>query len=941
MKKKIFLVALLLLSLSLLISCSGAIDKVSNFKLDADTLTLSWDRVLGAKSYTISISGEEFEKTTKQNSLSLEYLDPGTYEIKVKANSDGTEKKNSDWATYTFIREQESGMRYKLINNKTEYQLTGLGTASGDIIMDDTYRGKPITSIAEKAFSGNTKITSFVVGNNVKEIGNSAFARCAELTSITIPDSVTKIGKSCFQSCKKLTDITFPASTKNIEEYTFSWCSSLKTISFSDNIESVGLYAFSNCDALEAVVFGDSLKLIDEYAFSDCKALTKAHLGNSLESLKTYAFYNCVSLADLKLGESLKEIGEYALGNCDAITSLTLPDSCERIDNFAFRYSDNLEEINLGANLSYIGHGAFNSTKLYNDAEVEFIVDGWYIYCKDKEIKNVTLPEGVYGIADSAFANCTEITAVQFPNIKYISANAFYKCTKLRYAYFPGDTLLSVGMYAFKGCEKLSQVQLGNSLQSIGDFAFSGCSDLQDAKISRLPDTLTHIGKDAFKGTKATVEKRVMYISNWAVGFDLGASAGMVTAPEQVIIRKGTRGIANYAFNEVPIIQTNSDIYGIDIADSVEYIGRGAFYKAAANDYGFAVFVKLPANLKYIGDYAFYGDYCAIFSKNPNRILEIPEGTIYIGRSAFYNCQSIFSLSVPGTVEEIAPYAFYGCINIGASLPGENENDPDIVGSITLSEGLKTISDRAFYGCSGIAKLTIPDSVTHIGLRAFYKCTGIKELTIGAGITEIADYAFYNCSLLEKLTIADSVTSIGKYAFRGCNALKEIKFSNSLKTIGDFAFFGAEYITELVIPDGVTYIGKHAFRGMSRARSIIIPASVTEIASHAFFGAENSVIYILEGASTENWDERWNSSFATVITECKLSADKTYIESFVKNESNPDNMPIDSGIKEPVREGYKFVGFSTTAGSDTAEYTTENLSEAPNNSTLYTVWDLA
>jgi hypothetical protein len=52
-------------------------------------------------------------------------------------------------------------------------------------------------------------------------------------------------------------------------------------------------------------------------------------------------------------------------------------------------------------------------------------------------------------------------------------------------------------------------------------------------------------------------------------------------------------------------------------------------------------------------------------------------------------------------------------------------------------------------------------------------------------------------------------------------------------------------------------------------------------------------------------------------------------------------MPIDSGIKEPVREGYKFVGFSTTAGSDTAEYTTENLSEAPNNSTLYTVWDLA
>ena len=937
MKKIISLIALTLLSLCLLISCSKSIDKVGNFKLDTDTLTLSWDRVLGAKSYTITISGEDFEKSTKQNSISLEYLDPGTYEIKVRANGDGVEKKDSGWATYRFVREKESGMRYKLINNKTEYQLTGLGTASGDIVMDDTYRGKPVTSIAEKAFSGSTKITSFVVGKNVKEIGNSAFARCSELTSVTIPEGVTKIGKTCFQNCKKLTSFTFPSTVDKVEEYMFSWCSALKTVNFGGSIKSVGLYAFSNCDALEEVVFTDSLITVGESAFADCTSLTKAHLGNSLETLETYAFYNCTALSDLALGTSLKTIGEYSLGGCDAITSITIPDSCESIANYAFRYSDNLAEVNLGASLTYIGYNAFGGTKIYNDATDSFVIGGWYICCKNKEIKSVTLPSGVYGIADGAFANCNEITSVKFANIKYISNNAFYTCKKLRYAQFTGNTLLSVGTYAFKGCEVLSQVELGNKLETIGDFAFSGCKNLQDAKISKLPDTLTSIGKDAFKGTKATIAGNVLYISNWAVGYNMNSSGGMATAPDKIVIRTGTRGIANYAFNEIPVIQLDSSIYGIDIADSVEYIGRGAFYNAAANQYGFAVFVKLPAKLKYIGDYAFYGDFCALFSKTPDRALTIPEGTKYIGRSAFYNCQNIISLTIPGSVEVISPYAFYGCVGIGSTIYGETDDDPDIVGSITLNENIQTIAERAFYGCSGIEKLTIPNSVTSIGTRAFYKCTGIKELTIGAGITEIADYAFYNCSALETLTIADSVTSIGNYAFRGCSSLKNLKLSASLKKIGDFSFFGAEHLSELVIPDGVTYIGKHAFRDMKRVHSVIIPASVTEIAAHAFFGMENAVIYVIEGTSMENWNVRWNSSYAPIITDCKLSADKSYIESFVKGENNPDNMLIDTPIAAPIRAGYTFVGFSTEAGGS-ANYTTSNIAEAPNGKTLYTVW---
>ena len=126
---------------------------------------------------------------------------------------------------------------------------------------------------------------------------------------------------------------------------------------------------------------------------------------------------------------------------------------------------------------------------------------------------------------------------------------------------------------------------------------------------------------------------------------------------------------------------------------------------------------------------------------------------------------------------------------------------------------------------------------------------------------------------------------------------------------------------------------------MKRCHSIIIPATVTNIGSHAFYGATVSVIYVEEGASVDKWDIRWNSSYAPVFKDCTISEDGGYIESFVKSDLNPDNMPTDGKISAPVREGYTFVGFSATSGSKTAEYTLNSINEAPNGKRLYTVWD--
>ncbi len=924
--------SLIVLCILLMASCSKTLDKVGNFKLDTDTLTLSWDRVLGAKSYSVQITGQDFEKTSQQNRYSLDHLDPGTYEIKIRANGDGIEFKDSKWATYVFEKEVEDGMRYKLINNKTEYELTDLGTASGDIVMNATYRGKPITSIAEKAFAGNTRITSFVVGENVRSIGEGAFSRCAELRSVTFPENtkITSIGESCFQSCKKLESFIFPDSITVIEDYMFSWCSALKSVTVGSKTTTVSQYAFSNCKALEKISLPDTLTLVGEYAFSDCESLAEANLGNSLETIEPYAFYNCIVMTDLNIGTSVKLIDEYAFGNCDGLTSIAIPAACESIGLFAFRYCDNLAEVSfLGNALKYIGAGAFYSTKIYADATDALIIDGWYINCKNKDIDNVNkLPEGIYGIADSAFYTCKKLQNFKVSGIKYICDNAFWGCSELLYVTFD-DKLTSIGAYSFKECKKLSKVTLGNSIESIGDYAFSGCQALKDKEIP-LPQSLTSIGAGAFKGTKATTEGGVMYIGKWAVGFNLGPGSTF----DKLNIRNGTVGIANYAFNGAPVFQSDMSIYGINIPDSVEYIGCGAFYKAAAS--GYVVTVRIPKNLKSIGDYAFYGCYCAFFGTD--RTLVIPEGTEYIGRSSFYGCESIYSLSIPGTVKEISPYAFYGCVNIGAEFDDEDELTPPVQGFFELMEGIEYIGDKAFFGCTGIEKIAIPDSVTALGTRAFYKCEGLRELTIGKGLTEISDYAFYNCILLESITIPEGITSIGQYAFRGCTALKSLNIANTVTSIGGFAFMGAENLNTLVIPESVTSIGKHAFRGMTRSKSIILPSTVSKIDIHAFYGAYDAVIYVYGNDDTSEWDKRWNSSYVPVITGCTLSSDKSYIESFIKTQENPDNMPVDDVMTPPMCAGFNFVGFSTESGATEAEYTMETLKDVPSGTVLYTVW---
>ena len=128
--------------------------------------------------------------------------------------------------------------------------------------------------------------------------------------------------------------------------------------------------------------------------------------------------------------------------------------------------------------------------------------------------------------------------------------------------------------------------------------------------------------------------------------------------------------------------------------------------------------------------------------------------------------------------------------------------DVEIPGTITVKGeeyAVTSIGDSAFYWCTGLTNVTIPEGVTSIGDSAFVRCTRLTQITIPEGVTSIGNYAFYNCSSLEEITIPEGVTSIGNYAFYICTSLTQITIPEGVTSIGDGAFFNCTRLTDVYV----------------------------------------------------------------------------------------------------------------------------------------------
>ena len=296
-------------------------------------------------------------------------------------------------------------------------------------------------------------------------------------------------------------------------------------------------------------------------------------------------------------------------------------------------------------------------------------------------------------------------------SVTSIEDDAFNRCSSLTGIEIP-NSVTSIGQGAFVYCSSLTSVEIGNSVTSIGDYAFSNCSSLTGIQI---PNSVTSIGEGAFSSCNLT----------------------------SVEIGNSVTSIGDYAFSNC------SSLTSVIIGNSVTSIGEGAFVYCSS-----LTSIQIPNSVTSIGEWAL--GYCSSLTS-----IEIGNSVTSIGNNAFAYCESLTNIVVD------YDNAVYESRN-GCNAIIETASNTLIAGckNTIIPNGVTSIGDIAFNGCSSLTSIQIPNSVTSIGDWAFAYCSGLSSIEIPNSVTSIGDRAFYGCSSLTKITcLATNPPTIKSYTF--------------------------------------------------------------------------------------------------------------------------------------------------------------------------------
>jgi len=703
--------------------------------------------------------------------------------------------------------------------------------------------GDGVTSIDERAFYGCSKLVNVDIGDSVKSIGDHAFSGCIGLTNVTIPDRITVIGDYAFDACTSLTSVTIPDRITSIGHYAFFNCDSLTIVTIGRGVTSIGAYAFACCDLLANIIVDESntaYQSIDGNLYTKDGSVLIQYANGKLNTSFTIpdcvtnissAFYECLNLTSVDIPDGVERIGNFAFYDCNFLTSVTIPNSVTNIGHAAFQFCYRLTSVYYDGtedewNKKVIvssGNTALTDVLVFKDgdtvATVSVIADDLLgTECIDLS-SNVDYENHIKGKSDRNIAS----------NIAFNSLVSFAANT---------DSTLSLTATSSAYSEGLRYTSNGD-----GTCYVSGVGTCKDTviiipSISPSGDTITRIGGQAFLNRNSLTS---------------------VTIPDSVI------SIGDRAFYNC------NSLTSVTIPDSVTSIGNHAFYNCKS-----LTSVTIPDGVTRIGSSTFNG--C-----NNLISVTIPNSVTSIGDYAFYDCKSLTSVTIPDSVTSIERYAFCYCTALekiyfnATAMSDFNSNDYVFGYAGQSGDGLEVV---------------IGKNVTKIAAALFARANGIVsvEFEEGSVCESVGDYAFYSCTSLTSVTIPDSVTSVGIYVFSGCNNLSykekngikylgnssnpymvivgcdrtiaEVIFDENAKIIAGGAFYNCKLIS-VVIPGSVTSIGTAAFDGCRNLAKVTIPYGIHKLESDIFAGCTSLSTIIYSGEYNEwrhirkasDWDE--------------------------------------------------------------------------------------
>ena len=366
-------------------------------------------------------------------------------------------------------------------------EVTGCMPGTEVIEIPESRAGKPVTKIADNAFSG-AEIKEVVIPGSVKYIGQKAFSDCINLEKLTLSEGIELMDVGAFEGCTKLSSVTIPESVHTIKIDAFKNCSSLSSVDFPQYANIVGNNIF------EGTPFYNNqtgIKYAGNWVIGCDSNVSSVTFKSGTRGITSNSFKDNKLLKSVSIPEGVIRIGSHVFQGCENLKAIDLPDS-----------------------LTSMGNEVFTGTPLIEGQTGALYVDGWVVG-SNGEITSLNIKAGTRGIAAFSFWLCdlTEVTLPQ--SLEFICEHSFYTCKNLKTVVIPAG-VSEIGSNAFDQCYGLEKIFIMNPDCEIKD-TYSTFGKLSDDAAKSCDYTLYSYKNSTAQAYAEKYNRRFFAINNYGV----------------------------------------------------------------------------------------------------------------------------------------------------------------------------------------------------------------------------------------------------------------------------------------------------------------------------------------------------------------------------------------------------------------------------------------